>query len=57
MNWYVIIILGILAIGLVVFTIIRNQKDKNEFVRKMNHDFPTKKEGEGDVEIEEEKVK
>ncbi len=57
MNWFVIIILGILVVGLVVFTIIRNQKDKNDFIGKINNDYPTKKEGEGDVEIEEEKVK
>ncbi len=57
MNWYVIIIVGIVAIGLVVFTIIRNQKDKNDFVHKVNNDYPKKKEEEGDVEIEEEKLK
>ncbi len=57
MNWYVIIIVGIVVIGLVVFTIIRNQKDKNDFVQKVNNDYPKKKEEEGDVEIEEEKVK
>jgi preprotein translocase subunit YajC len=57
MNWYVIIIVGALLVGLVIFTIIRNQKDKNEFEQKLNNDYPTKKEGEGDVEIEEEKLK
>lgn len=57
MNWYVIIIVGIVVIGLVVFTIIRNQKDKNDFVQKVNNDYPKKKEEEGDVEIEEENLK
>ncbi len=57
MNWYVIIIVGIVAIGLVVFTIIRNQKDKNDFVQKVNNDYPKKKEEEGDVEIKEENLK
>lgn len=57
MNWYVIIIVGIVIIGLVIFTIIRNQKDKKELEQKMNSDFPAKKQGEGDVEIGEEKLK
>jgi preprotein translocase subunit YajC len=51
MNWYVIIIVGIVLVGLVIFTIIRNQKDKTELEQKMNSDFPAKKQGEGDVEI------
>jgi preprotein translocase subunit YajC len=57
MNWYVIVIVGILLVGLVIFTIIRNQKDKKELEQNINSDFPTKKHGEGDVEIGEEKLK
>lgn len=57
MNWYVIIIVGIVLVGLVIFTIIRNQKDKTELEQKMNSGFPAKKQGEGDVEIGEEKLK
>ncbi len=57
MNWYIIIIVGALLVGLVIFTIIRNQKDKKELEQKMNSDFSAKKQGEGDVEIGEEKLK
>ena len=57
MNWFVIIIVGIIVIALVIFTIIRNQKDKNDFEHKINNDYPKKKEEGGDVEISEEKLK
>lgn len=56
MNWFVIVIVGIIVIGLVVFTIVRNQKDKNELEQQLNNDYLTKKKGEGDVETEEEKL-
>jgi hypothetical protein len=52
MNWAAIIIVGILATGLVVFTIIRNLKDKKELEQKINNGYPKKNDGEGDVEIE-----
>jgi preprotein translocase subunit YajC len=57
MNWYVIIIVGIILVGLVIFIIIRNRKDKKELEQKLNSYFPIKKEGEGDGEIGEEKLK
>ncbi len=56
MNWFVIVIVGIIVIALVVFTIIRNQKDKNEFEQQINNDYPKKKDAENDVEIDEEKL-
>ncbi len=31
MNWLIIIIVGILAIALIVFLVIGNQKDEKEF--------------------------
>lgn len=34
MNWLIIIIVGILAIALIVFVVIRNQKDEQEFERR-----------------------
>jgi hypothetical protein len=52
MNWVVISITGILVIGLVVFTISRNLKDKKELEQKINNDYPKKKDEEGDIEIE-----
>lgn len=52
MNLIAIIIVGILVIGLVVFTIIRNQKDKKELEQKINNDYQKKKDEEGNTEIE-----
>jgi FtsZ-interacting cell division protein ZipA len=54
MNWITIVIFGIVIIGLVVFTIIRNQKDKKELEQQINEDYPKKNEGNGEIEIEEE---
>jgi hypothetical protein len=42
-----------LGIGVVIFTIIRNQKDKKELEQKINNDYPKKKDEEGDIETEE----
>jgi hypothetical protein len=39
MNWYVIIIMGLLAIALIVFLIIRNQKEKIDLEEKLNDDY------------------
>ncbi len=53
MNWIVIVIVGIFIIGLVVFIIIRNRKDKKELEQKIKNDYPKKRDEEGDIEIEE----
>jgi preprotein translocase subunit YajC len=50
MNWTILIIVGILAFGLVVFTIIRNQKDKKDYEEKMNNDYPKPKDKKGEIE-------
>ena len=47
MRWLILIIVGILAIALVVFLIIRNQKDEKEFETELNNDF-TKRKSEDD---------
>jgi low affinity Fe/Cu permease len=53
MNWLIIIIFGVVVTGLVVFTIIRNLKDKRELEKKINNDYPKKKDEEGDIKTEE----
>ncbi len=53
MSWLIIIIVGILAIALIVFLIIRNQKDENEFEEKLNNDYAKPRNEEGDIEIDE----
>lgn len=50
MNITLIIIIGILAVGLIVFTIIRNQKDKTDFEEKMNNDYPKSIDKKGEID-------
>ena len=53
MNWVIIVIVGVLAVALIVFLIIRNQKDEKEFERELNNDYPKPGDEEGDIEIDE----
>lgn len=39
MNWTILIIVGVLAIVLLVFTTIRNQKDKKDLEKELNDDY------------------
>ena len=52
MNWLVIIIVGILAIALIVFLVIRNQKDEKEFEKELDNDYPKPSSEDGDIEID-----
>ena len=53
MNYTVIVIVGILVIGLVVFTIVRNLKDKKELEEEMNNDYQESNDQKGDFDEEE----
>ena len=53
MNWPLLIIFGIAAIALIVFLVIRNQKDEKEFESQIKNDYRKTKDEEGDVEIDE----
>mgnify|MGYP001793866295 CR=1 FL=1 len=53
MNWLMIIIVGILAILLTVFLVIRNQKDEMEFEKELDNDYPKPRNDDGDIEIDE----
>lgn len=53
MNWLIIIIVGIFAIALIVFLVVRNQKDKKKFEKKLNNDYPKPRSEDGDIEIDE----
>ena len=55
MNWTVIIIVGVLTIGLIVFTIVRNQKDEKKFEQGLNNDG-NKINKNSDIEIDEKEV-
>jgi len=52
MSTSVIIIFGALALILLVFLIIRNQKDKKEVIGQMKNDYPKSKDREGDADID-----
>jgi uncharacterized membrane protein len=52
MNWLILTIFGILAIALIVFLVLRNQKDEKDFERDLNNDFPKRKSDEGDIDID-----
>ncbi|TXT33120.1 MAG: hypothetical protein FD136_1073 [Chitinophagaceae bacterium] len=54
MNWIAIVILTFVGLGILVFTLIQNKKDKNELEENLNTDYPKKKDEEGDIEIEDE---
>ena len=53
MNPLLLIFIGIAAIALIVFLMIRNLKDKKQFEHDLNNDLPKNKKGEGDIEIDE----
>ena len=53
MDWLILLVVGILAIVLIVFLVIRNQKDKKKFIRQLNNDYPKHMDNEGDIEIDE----
>ena len=53
MNWLILIVVGIFAIALVAFLIIRNQRDKKNFKKQLNNDYPKPNSEEGDIEIDE----
>lgn len=53
MNWPIIILVGIAAIALIVFLVIRNQKDEKQFEQQIKNDYHKVKDEEGDAEIDE----
>ena len=57
MKIVLIIIISIVLIALVVFTIVRNNKDRKKFERQLTNDRPTIKHNEGDIEIDDDTAK
>jgi preprotein translocase subunit YajC len=53
MNIPVLIIFGIVIIVLIVFLLVRNQKDKKQLEEKLNNDFHKSRDEEGDIETDE----
>lgn len=53
MNITLLIFFGIAAIALIVFLVVRNQKDEQKFEDQINNDYPKPKDTEVDVETDE----
>ena len=52
MNWPIIIIVAIVALALVAFLIIRNQKDEKKFEKTIMNDYPHPRDEEGDTNVD-----
>nr|WP_294906241.1 FeoB-associated Cys-rich membrane protein [uncultured Lacibacter sp.] len=50
MNWPVLIVVGMLLLGLIVFLIRRNVKDEKKFEQQANEDYHKSKNEEGDAQ-------
>lgn len=53
MNFRVLILFGIVIIALILFLVVKNQKDKVQLEEKLNNDFDKSKDKGGDIEIDE----
>ena len=53
MNLLFIILFGIAALALIIFLVIRNQKDEKQFENQLKNDYHKSKDEEDDIEIDE----
>lgn len=51
MNWLILIIVGILAIALIVFLIVKNQKDERQLENQLNNDYKKRTSEENDTDL------
>ena len=56
MNWSLIVPFGIAAIALIVFLVVRNQKDEKKFEDQLKNDYPKPKEEEGNTDVDDVKT-
>ena len=52
MNLTVLIFVGIITVLFIILLVIRNQKDKKEFVEQIKEDYPKSKDIEGDADVD-----
>ena len=50
MNWIIICTVVLFGILIIIFTIIRNFKDKTDLEEKLKNDFPKKPDQRGEIE-------
>lgn len=53
MNWQILIPFVVIVISLLAFLIVRNQKDKEQYEKQLNTNYPKSKKDDGDEEMEE----
>ena len=53
MDSLFIILFGIAALALIIFLVIRNQKDEKQFENQLKNDYHKLKDEEDDIEIDE----
>ncbi len=52
MNWPIVIFVGIAVIALIIFLVVRNNKDEKVFEEQLNSDFTKPKEESEEDEID-----
>ncbi len=53
MNIFAITVTVLICIALLVFVIVRNQKDEKQFEQQLKDDYHKTKDEEGDVDVDE----
>jgi large-conductance mechanosensitive channel len=53
MNWWFLILFGIVVLALIVFLVVKNLKDEHVMEDQMNNNYPKPKDGENEAETEE----
>ncbi len=52
MNWTILIFFGIAVIALIIFLVVSNKKDKEDFEEVLNEDYPKLSDEKKDEEID-----
>ena len=52
MNWTILTLFGIAVIALIIFLVVRNKKDKEDFEEVLKDDYPKLHEEKKDEEID-----
>ena len=52
MNWPIVIVVGVAVIALIIFLVVRNNKDEKIFEDQLNNDFTKPKEESEEDEID-----
>jgi dolichyl-phosphate-mannose--protein O-mannosyl transferase len=53
MNWYILIPFAIAVVALIIWLVMRNQKDEEKFEDQLKQNYPKEKDDAADVDTEE----